>query len=156
MANGKCRKLTNAFLEARAIQRGKKMKQKGKSKPRKPLEARRASNSSATPDDAAELLGEFGQMRLAEHSVEAAPADPAPSQEEQGEIQEIEDVGHLARELITRIQTLRGQFRPGSLAALALPDVRLIDEAQSLILNQMPAPDIGANGGPSTPNREEA
>jgi hypothetical protein len=156
MANGKCRKYTDAFLEARATQRGKKIKQKGKSKPRKPLEARRASNSSATPDDAAELLGEFSQMRLAEHSTEEVASEPAPSQEEQGEIQEIEDVGHLARELITRIQTLRGQFRPGSLAALALPDVRLIDEAQSLILNQMPGPDANSNGGPSTQNRDEA
>lgn len=45
-------------------------------------------------------------------------------------------MGHLARELITRVQALRMQFRPESLAALALPDVRMIDDAQSVILNQ--------------------
>ncbi|KAJ9633867.1 hypothetical protein H2204_006653 [Knufia peltigerae] len=41
------------------------------------------------------------------------------------EFQELEDMGLLARDLIRRIQRLRDQYRPGSLAAIALPDVRV-------------------------------
>ncbi|KAL6243748.1 hypothetical protein RBB50_009181 [Rhinocladiella similis] len=41
------------------------------------------------------------------------------------ELQELEDMGLLARDLIRRIQRLRDQFRPGSLAAIALPDGRV-------------------------------
>jgi len=44
------------------------------------------------------------------------------------DIQELEDMGALARDLIRRIQRLRDQFRPGSLAALALPAIRLEGE----------------------------
>jgi len=47
------------------------------------------------------------------------------------DIRELEDMGVLARDLIRRIQRLREQFRPGSLAALALPDIRVEDEAEA-------------------------
>lgn len=50
----------------------------------------------------------------------------------QSDIQELEDMGALARDLIFRIQRLRDQFVPGSLAARALPDIRLQDVAESV------------------------
>lgn len=137
MAAGKCKKFTETFLMAQAAQGGRSRRQKKKNKQRKPLEARRSPSTPAgASDEAAEFLSEFQDMKLG-GSVAAEEAGQAVEldHDEQGEIQEIEDVGQLARELITRIQTLRGQFRPGSTLALALPDVRLIDDAQSLVLN---------------------
>lgn len=137
MATGKCKKFTETFLTAQAAQGGRSRRQKKKNRLRKPLEARRSPGTPAgASDEAAEFLSDFQDMRIggpsvAEEARRTAELDP----DEQGEIQEIEDVGQLARELITRIQTLRGQFRPGSTLALALPDVRLIDDAQSLVLN---------------------
>jgi len=53
------------------------------------------------------------------------------------DIQELEDMGALARDLIRRIQRLRDQFRPGSLAALALPAIRL--EGEDDAANTVPA-----------------
>jgi hypothetical protein len=136
MATGKCKKFTTAFLAAQAAQHGGSSKRnKRKDKIRKPLEARRPSNSAAaTADEAAEFLSDFADMKLWDGG--AAGVSSEPDRDAQGEFQEIEDVGQLARELITRIQALRGQFRPGSTAALALPDVRMIDDAQSIVLSQ--------------------
>lgn len=137
MACGKCKKFTEAFLAAQTAQSGRSHRQKKSSKVRKPVESRRASHLTAVNwDEAAEFLSDFADMQIeGTPSLEERNADLQLARED-GEIQEIEDVGQLARELITRIQVLRGQFRPGSLAALALPDVRLIDDGQSIILNQ--------------------
>jgi hypothetical protein len=60
------------------------------------------------------------------------------------DIQELEDMGALARDLIRRIQRLRDQFRPGSLAALALPDIRLEGDLEAVT-----AATPGAGAGPA-------
>lgn len=143
MATGKCKKFTEVFLAAQTAESGRSRRQKKKTRLRKPLESRRPSSSAAvTSDEAAEFLSEFADMRIdGTSAVEESNREQRPDREESGEIQEIEDVGQLARELITRIQALRGHFRPGSLAALALPDVRMIDEAQSIVLSQPTEPE---------------
>jgi hypothetical protein len=136
MATGKCKKFTEAFLAAQVAESGRSRRHK-KLKTRKPLEARRPSNSMAvTSDEAAEFLSEFADMRLEDLVVDGVPSDTQTVREDEGEIREIEDVGVLARELIARIQALRGQFRPGSQHALALPDVRLVDDTQSIVVSQ--------------------
>src|SRR6201999_1306409 len=67
----------------------------------------------------------------------SGPSQPeSTSQAEAGnnnpdEIRELEDMGALARDLIRRIQRLRDQFRPGSLAALALPNIRVEDDVHA-------------------------
>ncbi|OAP55144.1 hypothetical protein AYL99_10844 [Fonsecaea erecta] len=144
MLTGKCRLKAPLFVAARAW-RGKKQK-KRKDKIRKPLEARRTSlgsggNPSST-EEAIDGLVEFftslnTQYPGASHDQTEASG---PSRSDNGgqieggsnrqEIQELEDMGALARDLIRRIQRLREQFPPGSLAALALPDIRLEDEAE--------------------------
>ena len=51
---------------------------------------------------------------------------------------EIEDVGDQARDLIRRIQGLRNQFQPDSVAARALPDIRVGDDDAGLEVDQQP------------------
>lgn len=176
MVTGKCKRFTEAFLSAQATQSGRQRRLRRRPSRRisKAIETRSTPTTPgvAVPDEAAVLLSEFREMRLGELPLastvstgsavgDAAEADNNPEAEatteidvdhdDQGEIQEIEDVGQLARELITRIQSLRGQFRPGSLAAMALPDVRLIDDAaQSIILNPVLEQQGEESAGPST------
>ena len=137
MVNGKCKRLTEQFLAAQAVQNGRARRAK-KSSASPMLRRKRTSSGSGPtdPDSAALFLSEFSEMRISASGPSASGDGPADlNHDEQGEIEEIENVGHLARELITRIQGLRGQFRPGSLAARALPDVRLIDDSNHIILN---------------------
>ena len=129
MANGKCKRRTEAFLDAQAEHKRKGKKRKDKIK--KPVEQRRGSTSSGVSlagivtDEGVEGIAEF----FTNLNLQILPNDaPLAARELDldsiGDLQEIEDVGQLARDLIRRIQSLRGQFRPGSVAARALPDVR--------------------------------
>lgn len=139
MVSGKCKRKSEAFLNAQS----KKMK-KRKGKMRKPLQDRRMSQESgaiSTTEAAIDGLVEFFtsvNMQFPGMQVAHSPEVVAGSsrsefgtQAEHGnhdEIRELEDMGALARDLIRRLQRLREQFRPGSLAALALPDIRVEDE----------------------------
>ncbi|KIX93999.1 uncharacterized protein Z520_10336 [Fonsecaea multimorphosa CBS 102226] len=144
MLTGKCKRRSPLFLAARSWH-GKKPK-KRKDKMRKPLEARRTSlgtggNPSST-EEAIDGLVEFFTSLNAHYPGPGHPPTEANGQSQldngaqtegggnQQEIQALEDMGALARDLIRRIQRLRDQFPPGSLAALALPDIRLEDEAE--------------------------
>ena len=134
MASGKCKKFTESFLAAQLIDGGRSRRQKKAKK--RASEGRPSTSLAVSSDEAAEFLSEFPDMRL-EDTVDTEPnRDSQLGREDEGEIQEIEDVGHLARELIARIQALRGQFRPGSQAALALPNIQMVEEMQSMMLNQ--------------------
>jgi hypothetical protein len=70
------------------------------------------------------------------------------------DIRELEDMGVLARDLIRRIQRLRDQFRPGSLAALALPDIRLDEDLANISSSTIAGGNLGVNA--SSPARDEA
>ncbi|RVX73888.1 hypothetical protein B0A52_02778 [Exophiala mesophila] len=132
----KCKKKSEAFLNAQSMKRIKKKK----GKVRKPLEQRRLSNggssNSSSTDEAIDGLVEFfASLNAQIHGI--GPSDsPRPSphlsvdgqptdQVNSSEIRELEDMGILVRDLILRIQRLRDQLVPGSLAARALPDVRV-------------------------------
>ena len=136
MVTGKCKKKSEAFLNAQSMKRIKKKK----GKVRKPLEQRRLSNggssNSSSTDEAIDGLVEFfASLNAQIHGI--GPSDsPRPSphlsvdgqptdQVNSSEIRELEDMGILVRDLILRIQRLRDQLVPGSLAARALPDVRV-------------------------------
>ncbi len=132
MGSGKCKRRTEAFLNAQAASKRKGKKKKDRIK--KPVEQRRRSASSsgsltgAGVHEAMDGLADFF-MSL---TTQLLPGDPPAAAREldldnDGDLQEVEDVGALARDLIRRIQSLRGQFRPGSIAARALPDVRFED-----------------------------
>lgn len=160
MGSGKCKRKTEAFLQAQnevrqSLNLGlKKLKmRKRKDKAKKPIDQRRSSTGSAgsvhatNMDEAMEGLSDFfmslnAQLGHSPHvhflphaSNPTASASSGPSTgrmldlDQIGDLQEIEDVGALARDLIRRIQSLRGQFRPGSVAARALPDIRFEDLA---------------------------
>ena len=110
---------------------------------RKPLEERRMSSGThSTTEEAIDGLVEFFTSLNAQfpgvpqqdvnglgqnHPDFEAQTGPGNT----NEIQELEDMGALARDLIRRIQRLRDQFRPGSLAALALPDIRVENEDEA-------------------------
>ncbi|EXJ59344.1 uncharacterized protein A1O5_12225 [Cladophialophora psammophila CBS 110553] len=144
MRSGKCKRRTPAFLGARSWHSKKTKKRKDKI--RKPLEARRTSHGSgASPSSTEEaidgLVEFFTSLNVQYPSVSHPQTETSvPSRSgvdgqaeggsNQHDIQELEDMGALARDLIRRIQRLRDQFPPGSLAALALPDIRLEDEAE--------------------------
>lgn len=148
MISGKCRRRSEAFLKAQT-QSLKRLK-KRKEKMRKPLEERRASQGSAgnlaSTEQAIDGLVEFftslntqypnttGQSQGEASSSSSQPEiPPLPDRghNNSDEIRELEDMGAVARDLIRRIQRLREQFRPGSLAAMALPDIRVEDGAQA-------------------------
>jgi hypothetical protein len=156
MATGKCKKKTAAFIEAQNAVREslnlglKKLKvRKRKDKAKKPIDQRRGSSSSSGStnannlDEIMEGLNDFFTNLNAQHNVQFAPPSAAAEGEagpstartlnldQNSDLQEIADVGALARDLIRRIQSLRGQFRPGSVAARALPDIRFEDLAAS-------------------------
>lgn len=105
-----------------------------KDKFRKPTEARRGSSSAldgpnSIPDEAVESIADFFSGLGVQLEAAAGGTGQTYELDNIGDIREIEDVGALARDLIRRIQSLRGQFRPGSLAARALPDVRFDENA---------------------------
>lgn len=144
MEVGKCKKKSDAFLSAQSLSL-RKMKKK-KEKMRKPIEERRASNNmSGGPSSAEEaidgLVEFFTCLNIQLQGIQAQESsesnlvgptyDDPNNYASQNDIQELEDMGALARDLILRIQRLRDQFIPGSLAARALPDIRLQDGAES-------------------------
>jgi hypothetical protein len=138
---------------------GQRKGKKRKDKLKKPVEQRRGSTSSgaslngAVPDEAMEGLADFftnlnAQLLPVGASVSARELDL----ESIGDLQEIEDVGQLARDLIRRIQSLRGQFRPGSVAARALPDVRFEEIAMT---PPEPAPQTESSASEEEMNAQE-
>lgn len=144
MEVGKCKKRSHAFLSAQSLSLKKLKKKKGKL--RKPIEERRLSNNMVGGPSSAEeaidgLVEFFNSLNVQLHGIQAqenSASDVAGSTYDdpltyanQSDIQELEDMGALARDLIFRIQRLRDQFVPGSLAARALPDIRLQDVAES-------------------------
>lgn len=132
MKTGKCKRKPVASSAGK-----NNSKKKSKTRRRKPVEERRGHQRSgpstaieASSSDIAEGLAEFFERLDVEDPAyqvfsqvhaENVSNIPAPGEE----IRELEDMGALARDLIRRIQTLRQQFGPGSLAALALPDIRM-------------------------------
>ena len=68
-------------------------------------------------DGSGAVLPEPGDMQVTDA--------PQGSVEDEEHIQELTDMGLLARDLVRRIQRLRGGLRPGSAAAAALPDLRM-------------------------------
>lgn len=136
MLNGQCKRLTEAYLEAQANQAGRaRRNKKPSSKLRHSTEHRLISGSATVdPDAIASFIGDFAELRPDGVRLTTTGTNQPEADVANGEIEEIEHVGILARELITRLQGLRGQFQPGSPAARAIPDVRLMDEqAQSII-----------------------
>ena len=143
MVSGKCKRRTEAFLNAQAASKRKGKKRKDKMK--KPIEQRRGSISSGASlngtgmDEAMDGLSDFFMNLNAQLGHRDGPGDARElNLDDIGDLQEIEDVGTLARDLIRRIQSLRGQFRPGSIAARALPDVRFEDISTELTEAVMP------------------
>ena len=143
MVSGKCKRRTEAFLNAQAASKRKGKKRKDKMK--KPIEQRRGSISSGASlngtgmDEALDGLSDFFMNLNAQLGHRDGPGDARElNLDDIGDLQEIEDVGTLARDLIRRIQSLRGQFRPGSIAARALPDVRFEDISTELTEAVMP------------------
>ncbi|OAG37769.1 hypothetical protein AYO21_08012 [Fonsecaea monophora] len=144
MRSGKCKRRSPAFLAALSWH-GKKPR-KRKDKMRKPLEARRTSlgpgASPSSTEEAIDGLVDFFSSLNAQYpgtghfQIDAGGSGRSTGGGQTGagsnpqDIQDLEDMGALARDLIRRIQRLRDQFPPGSLAALALPDIRLDDEAE--------------------------
>ena len=147
MISGKCKRKSEAFLAAQA-QSLKRLK-KRKDKMRKPVEERRMSqgpggNLSSTEQAIDGLVEFFTSLKVQypptppHHQPgggSSSQSQPTPQTDgvsgSPDDIRELEDMGVLARDLIRRIQRLRDQFRPGSLAALALPDIRVEDEAEA-------------------------
>lgn len=161
MVTGKCKKKSDAFISAQRLS-SKKLK-KRKEKLRKPVEARRTivpggpSSAEEAIDGLVEFFTSLNVQLQGIHAQENSVAEnPIPGYEDsqtygnQNDIQELEDMGALARDLILRIQRLRDQFIPGSLAARALPDIRVQDGtelASSVTLQehmQTLTPDDGA------------
>lgn len=144
MLTGKCKRKSELFLRAQSASQKLKNRRRRKEKMRKPVEERRAEStthgSMSTTEEAIDGLVDFftslntqypgaGQPH---HTNPPVESDSGPTTQtgpgQHHDIQELEDMGALARDLIRRIQRLREQFRPGSLAALALPDIRVDDE----------------------------
>ncbi|KAK5236159.1 hypothetical protein LTR47_002885 [Exophiala xenobiotica] len=139
MLSGKCKRKSEAFLAAQSM--SKKLR-KRKDKMRKPIEERRLSGSPGSlsaAEEAIDGLVEFFTSLSMQYAGMSRPQDLALVSRAENhqhmvaaanlnDIQELEDMGALARDLIRRIQRLRDQFRPGSLAALALPDIRVEDD----------------------------
>lgn len=123
MQTGKCKRRSEAFLSIQAASKKSKRKEKLK----KPIGERRTSvdhtDLTWTGDEAIDGLVDF----FTNLNAQLLP-DDLTEVDDQADIQELEDMGTLARDLIRRIQRLREQFRPGSSAAMALPDVRLEED----------------------------
>ncbi|KAL2427140.1 hypothetical protein ABEF95_009180 [Exophiala dermatitidis] len=144
MLTGKCKRKSEAFLRSQSASQNLKTRRRRKEKMRKPLEDRRADSTTngsvSATEEAIDGLVEFFTS-LNAHSTGMGQHDnttlvgeleplPQTGAGQSHDIQELEDMGALARDLVRRIQRLREQFRPGSLAALALPDIRVEDEEE--------------------------
>ena len=71
------------------------------------------------------------QYQRHEASSEQRQETEADNDDDEENMQELVDMGALARDLVRRIQRLRGQLRPGSAAAAALPDLRMDDDVDA-------------------------
>lgn len=135
---------------------GRKSKGNGNLRARKPFAARvtrmlpgqnfEGTNFSNINDEAMEQVGEFMQwVNITEPVSSAAvtasrlsswrglrPALPIQEEDEE-EIRELTDMGIMARDLVSRIQRLRGQMRPGSAARSALPDLRMDGDEEEMV-----------------------
>lgn len=107
-------------------------KKKRRNKVRKPIEDRRAipgnNGDRSSADDDMEGLVDFFEYLELQSRLDL----PRSDEENQDDIQQLEDMGQMARDLIRRIQRLREQFRPGSLATLVLPDIRVADDESGM------------------------
>ncbi|RMZ90130.1 hypothetical protein DV736_g2654, partial [Chaetothyriales sp. CBS 134916] len=133
MVSGKCKRRTHAFLSA--LSEAKRKPRRRKERIKKPLNERRRSDtapSTTTPHtDTVEGVADF--FAAFSHDDTNANIDlPDLHLDNIGDLREIRDVGLLTRDLIRRVQSLRGQFPPGSAGALALPDIRFEDLSEEL------------------------
>ena len=109
------------------------MGRKGEKRRRKEERRRLAGRSFVVAqgkisDEVVEQVGEFlAGIELAGFHGETAEEGEVEmvDDEDDEHIQELTDMGVLARDLVRRIQRLRGNLRPGSAAAAALPDIRM-------------------------------
>ncbi|RMZ79134.1 hypothetical protein DV738_g3490, partial [Chaetothyriales sp. CBS 135597] len=133
MVTGRCKRRTHAFLSA--LSETKRKPRRRRERIRKPINERRRSDSNqstAIPEvDAIDGLADFFTV-LNHNDTRPDLHLPDLHLDNVSDLREIRDVGLLARDLIRRIQSLRGQFRPGSAGALALPDIRLEDLSEEL------------------------
>lgn len=134
----------------------KKKKGSGKARARKPLAERvtqlhprqnfNGSNFSNITDEAMEQVGEFMQRVYLSDSDLADPPTTAENasvritrnisrlataqegEEDEEDIREVADMAAMVRDLVRRVQRLRGRMRPGSAARNALPDLRMDGE----------------------------
>jgi hypothetical protein len=128
MLSGECKRKIS-------VRDGEDKKSNGKS--RKPLANRathmnpgqdfHAANFNNISDEVMEQVANFMAWVDNEenHGLGLPPAQEVDDEEN---IRELTDVGDSARDLVRRIQRLRGQLRPGSAAAAALPDLRMDGE----------------------------
>jgi hypothetical protein len=118
---------------------------KRRDKMRKPVEQRRSRPGNPT-EEAIDGLVEFftslqGQFAgLSQYQPDVAqPGSEVPDSSIYGshdDIQELEDMGALARDLIRRIQRLREQVRPRSSTPMALPDMNQMERtAEALAIS---------------------
>ncbi|EXJ79389.1 hypothetical protein A1O3_08891 [Capronia epimyces CBS 606.96] len=171
MLTGKCKRKSEMFLRAQSASQKLKNKKKKKDKVRKPLEERRAESgthgATSTAEEAIDGLVEFFTSLNTQYPGVVQPHDTSPrvgsglepvpqtGSGQQHDIQELEDMGALARDLIRRIQRLREQFRPGSLAALALPDILVQDEVDGPRLAVTGGQEAGPAHGEAVTNAVE-
>jgi hypothetical protein len=128
MLSGECKKKI-------PVRDGEDKKRNGKS--RKPLASRathmnpgqdfHTANFNNISDEVMEQVANFmAWVDIEENHGLGFP--PIQEEDDEENIRELTDVGDSARDLVRRIQTLRGQLRPGSAAAAALPDLRMDGE----------------------------
>jgi len=128
MLSGECKKKI-------PVRDGADKKRNGKS--RKPLASRathmnpgqdfHAANFNNISDEVMEQVADFMAWVDIEEN-HGLGFSPIQEENDEENIRELTDVGDSARDLVRRIQTLRGQLRPGSAAAAALPDLRMDGE----------------------------
>lgn len=124
MVNGKCKRRPN-YLSRKSSSKKKDKKRKNK----KPIEERKSYRATQQEGDA--LESSISDIELNEFFASMHLEEEAEFGELPREIRELQDMGMMARDLIRRIQILRQQAGPGSAAAMALPDVRLENVANS-------------------------
>jgi hypothetical protein len=128
---------------------GMRRKGSGKVRARKPFAARvtrmlpgqnfEGTNFSNIGDEAMEQVGEFMQWVSISEPVGLVSSEnvsrgvPSAQEEDEEDIRELTDMGAMARDLVRRIQRLRGQMRPGSAARSALPDLRMDGEEDEVV-----------------------
>lgn len=142
MVSGECkRRMLVEHLE------GRKRRGDGKMRARKPLATRathmhpgqnfNGANFSNIDDEVMEQVGEFMHFVHIDNPATSAIGslgtqerqDPTaltvPQEGNGDDIRDLTDMGAMARDLVARIQRLRGQMRPGSAARSALPNLRI-------------------------------